>query len=242
MAEIEEILSQRTDLSTFLVHLTKDGASHSALDVLKKILGSGQVKALSPFGHAVQILRNAKMSLESQHCVCFTETPLVHLRLLLGEIKGRSVKLQPFGIALPKKLGRTLGLNPVWYINMTPGAKGGWLSEPWNDLIDEAIANHGLTPFEDSPVARLTPFVEQMGTWKNRRKEFWWEREWRKRGNLLLPPRFIIIAPESKHVHLRKHISEQGNYSPDMPLIDANWSLEQIIGGLAGFKPSELGL
>lgn len=248
MPKIEDILSQRSDLSTFLVHLTKDSATKDgmampAVEALKRILQSGEVQARNSFGHAVSKLRAAKMSLISQRCVCLTETPLVHLRLLLGEIEGRKVPLKPYGIALPKKIGRLSGINPVWYLNMTPGAKGGWLSEPWNKLIDEAIANHTTVPFDQSSIAKLTPFIEQMGTWSaTSRKEFWWEREWRKLGKLELPQRFIVIAPEKVHGSLRTYIDGQGKYSPNMPLIDANWSLEQIIGGLAGFAPPDLGL
>lgn len=244
MAKIEDILSQRTDLSTFLVHMTKDTPSVTALDVLKNILKSGELRTRTAFGHAVMPLRAAGLPVTSQQCVCFTETPLVHLRLILGEIDGRNVPLKPYGVAFPKKIGRQLGLNPVWYIDMSPGRKG-WLSEHWNELISSAIDSHksGAVKFEDSPVARLTPFVEQMYTYDDgRRKEFWWEREWRKREKLILPTRFIVIAPEKSHASLREFLTEQKKYSSNMPLIDANWSLEQVIGGLAGFRPSDLGL
>lgn len=244
--KIEDILSQRTDLSTFLVHMTKDTTSMTALDVLKNILKTGEVRSgRKAFGQAVMPLSTAGLPTTSQQCVCFTETPLVHLRLILGEIDGRNVPLKPYGIALPKKIGRYLGVNPVWYIDQSPGAKDGWLSDHWNKLIDAAIedAKSEKVKFEDSPVAQLTPFVEQMFTYKDGgRKEFWWEREWRKRGRLKLPQRFIVIAPEKSHSSLREFITAQDKYVPKMPLIDANWSLEQIIGGLAGFSSSELGL
>jgi hypothetical protein len=43
---------------------------------------------------------------------------------MLGQIEGRSVQLEPYGIAITKKLGRKGGVNPVWYLDMTPGHAG----------------------------------------------------------------------------------------------------------------------
>lgn len=240
VAKIEEILSQRSDLSTFLVHLTKRSGASSGFDILKQILADQQIEARSPFGQAVDPLRKAGLPLMSQRCVCFTETPLVHVRLLLGAIDGRRTTLEPYGIALPKKVGRRASVNPVWYIDMTPGAPD-WLSVPWNQLIDDAIAGHAELPFDRHPVAKLAPFVEQMGTWPNRRKEFWWEREWRKLGDFTLPGRLIVIAPESDHDELCAFV-EALELDLQISLLDASWSLEQIIGGLAGFSPGDLGL
>jgi hypothetical protein len=243
MATIEEILSQRSDLSTFLVHLTKDNGSTPAYDILKAILQSQKIEARSPFGQALKALGDAHLPKDSQNCVCFTETPLVHLRLLLGTIDGRQVNLQPYGIAIPKKVGRKASVNPVWYLDMTPNAPG-WLTIPFNQIIKDAIANNAAVPFDQHPIAQLAPFIEQMGTWSKSksRKEFWWEREWRKRGDFTIPHRVIVVAPEEKHAELKQFIDGIGTYSPTIKLIDASWSLEQIIGGLAGFQPADLGL
>lgn len=241
MANIKEILSQRSDLSTFLVHMTKDVKALKAPDVLKAILKSGKIEARNPFGPAVNELKAAKISTASQNCVCFTETPLLHLRLLLGEIEGRAVRLRPYGIAMPKKVGRSKSVNPIWYLDQTPGAPE-WLGKAWAPLITVAIKNHAKQPFDKNPISKLTPFIEQMGTWptKGTMKEFWWEREWRKRGDFFLPSRVIVIAPELEHGDFRRFIDELGTISA--VLIDASWSLEQIIGGLAGFEATDLGL
>lgn len=90
-------------------------------------------------------------------------------------IDGRAVQLQPYGIALPKKMGRSMGVNPVWYLDMSPGPHE-WLTNPFNALIESAI---DAGKFDESDIAKLAPFVEQMGTNRARtfRKEFWWERE-----------------------------------------------------------------
>lgn len=85
-----------------------------------------------------------------------------------------------------------------------------WLIKPVNKLIEQALKElkaqrddgDGDLVFGDYPVAKLTPFIEQMGTGPGFRKEFWWEREWRHLGHYELPPRVIVIAPESEHAEV----------------------------------------
>jgi hypothetical protein len=135
--DIKEILRRRTDLSTFLVHLTRTSADLSAADRLESILQSGQILAGSNFGAAVARLVQAKQTPAGQECVCFTETPIEHIHLLLQDIDDRQVKFEPYGIAITKRVGRMNGLNPVWYIDITPGHN--WLTTPLNHLIDGEI-------------------------------------------------------------------------------------------------------
>lgn len=239
MATIQEVLAQRTDLSSFLVHLTRERGGVSAKECLKSILSAGKVEARSPFGMAYRALAAANLSNASQRCVCFTETPLVHLPVLAEDIEGRQVKLAPYGLAIPRRVGRAAGINPVWYLDATPGHT--WLTNPVNDLVKKAVLSNGQVPFEQSEVARLAPFLEQMGTWENSKKEFWWEREWRKVGDYHLPVRFIVIAPADEHAELKAHIDSLEDHLYKTPMISADWSLEQIIGRLAGFNMDELG-
>lgn len=64
------------------------------------------------------------------------------------------------------------------------------------------------------------------------RKEFWWEREWRKKGDFLLPDTYIIIAPETRHGEFDVY---------NQAVIDPNWGLEAIIARLAGFAAADVG-
>ena len=174
--QIEDILRRRTDLSTFLVHLTRSHENRSAKDRLKTIVKDECLRVGAPMGHAHGALADAGVSVESQRCVCFSETPLEHVSLLVEEIEGRECQFEPYGIAITKKQGRAEGVNPVWYGDITPGHD--WLSNPINALVDEAVQYRS---FEGSHLARLTPFIEPMGRGKGPkgpyRKEFWWERE-----------------------------------------------------------------
>lgn len=77
-----------------------------------------------------------------------------------------------------------------------------------------------------------------MGTGPGYRKEFWWEREWRRLGNLALPPRYIVLCPEADQPRFKSVLSNGG--SPAMPFVDPRWSLEQIVAKLAGFSDADI--
>ena len=241
--DIERLLARRTDLSTFLVHLTRAGGGQTAKERLINILRTHVIEARSPFGPAVQRLNNAQQSTDSQKCVCFTETPLEHVHILTSEIDDRDYCFEPYGIAISKKQGRKAGVNPVWYLDITPGH--GWLTVPLNQMIDTAIAGGN---YAADPLARLTPFVEQMGRGQNAigdggyKKEFWWEREWRHQGNFSIVGKLVILCPVGDVLEIKAVLEEdEGHLIDDPSFVDPQWSLEQMIGRLAGFSLADLG-
>lgn len=239
---IEDVLARRSDLSTFLVHLTRNGDddADTARARLSSILQGWRIEARSPFGHAMSALTAAGQPLDSQKCVCFTETPLEHVSLLTSHIEGRNVHMQPYGVGLSKKRSRREGVNPVWYLDITPGHN--WLTVPVDELIQEALNSPG--GYASSPIARLTPFIEQMGSQapapnvQGYRKEFWWEREWRHVGHFILPDRLLVFCPEEDFPHFRNILEEHEEDDRKAKLLDPRWSLEKMIGRLAGFGPS----
>ncbi len=105
---VSEIIARRTDLSSFLVHLTRDTAEKSAKSRLTEILQSQRLLAMSPFGSAYEKLKNANLSVDSQKCVCFTETPLEHVNLLTEKIEGRQCQ---FDRTHPPHLAYPCGYN-----------------------------------------------------------------------------------------------------------------------------------
>jgi hypothetical protein len=246
--KIDEVLVRRSDLSTFLVHLTRSGDDDddTAKDRLINILTGHTIEARSPFGPAVERLRKKNLSTTSQNCVCFTETPLEHVHLMTQKIDNRSYAFEPYGIAISKKIGRKWGVNPVWYLDITEGHD--WLSQPFEKLIDEAITKG---KFDKSHISKLAPFIEQMGTGMGSngtkyRKEFWWEREWRHKGNMSLAGTLIVLCPvkDIKEVReaLRAVPENQQFVDPETTkFIDPRWNLEQIIGKLAGYSLGDLG-
>jgi hypothetical protein len=234
MLNIRQVLSRRSDLSTFLVHLTREyPEGTSPKENLKSILIGETVEARNPYGAAVYQLNRSKVdsaSLDTQKVVCFTETPLEHVQLISEPISGRNFRFGPYVIAITKRVARQRAVNPVRYLDITPGHN--WLTMPLNSMVNDAI-NKG--DFKASDVARLTPFIEQMGPLSSgSRKEFWWEREWRHVGDFRLASRFIVICPEKDFSEVMPLCHE------NIRLIDPEWSLEQIIGRLAGFDAGDI--
>jgi hypothetical protein len=144
--DIREILNRRSDLSTFLVHLTRDSAEVGAAENLRDIIKTRRIEARSVFGHLRRRLGEIGKDLDSQKCVCFTETPLEHAHMLVAEIDERKFKFEPYGIALTKKIGRQRGIDPVWYVDITPGHE-------W------------LTGVLDSLAKRLSRAISPTATW-----------------------------------------------------------------------------
>jgi hypothetical protein len=234
--DIKQLLARRSDLSTFLIHLTREYNGAAAKDNLKSILNDRVIEARNPYGSAIERLRELGQrndtNLNTQKVVCFTETPLEHIRLLVGEIEGRRFKFEPYGIAITKRTARTMGVNPVWYLDITPNHD--WLTTPLNRLIDAQIQSGG---FSTGDLAKLAPFIEQMGSGSGYFKEYWWEREWRHRRDFVLGmPKFIIICPEREF----DEVTPQWAKDMKIPIRDSEWSLEQIIGKLVGFSPEQI--
>jgi hypothetical protein len=248
MPTIRELLARRTDLSTFVVHLTREYAAQSPSTNLGAILGSQQIEARNAFGSAISAITEVS-DIASQKCVCFTETPLEHLHLFFERITDlvRNCDFAPYGLAITKRVARESAVNPVWYTDISPTGHN-WLMNSVNELVAEALAQVAAERQEDAgasfrqkSIARLTPFIEQMGhRGGSYRKEFWWEREWRHVGDFLLPRRYIVIAPQSEHAAFLA-IANVGGITR-ASAIDANWGLEEIIGRLAGFSDDQVGV
>jgi hypothetical protein len=223
--KIEELLNRRTDLSTFVVHLTKTMGEASGADNLRSILTGRVIRAVRPMGWAFDAAEQKGVSTDSQRVVCFSETPLEHLYALFADIADRDVQLEPYGLAFTKITARKMGVNPVWYVDKTWG-KHWMLGLALDGLRDEAVAK-GL---DGTDAGTIFPFIEWMGDWRAQgysRKEFWWEREWRHLGNFEFDHRDValIIAPDEMHPELEKRTGRR--------CINGSWSLERIIAKLA---------
>jgi hypothetical protein len=243
--KIEDLLHRRTDLSTFVIHFTRNSEESSALDNLTSILKTNYIEARNPFGMGRNVaLRDRRfaedtMFQESQKVVCFSETPIEHAWMMCTEIEGRENGFEPYALAFTKSWARTRGVNPVWYLDMTPGYGHDWLTKPIDTLRDEAVndaASKGRS-LSEYPIIRILPFLEQMGPMSGVRKEWWWEREWRRVGHLNFAWSEVvaILAPAEQHTLIHEEITRgvQPSYLPP-PLLDPNWGLERMTSALRG--------
>ncbi len=251
MATIEEQLHRRTDLSTFLVHFTRRHNRRSARQNLVSILRDRCIEARSVYGMADGLVERFPELADDQKTVCFTETPLEHAWMMCSTIEGRTVQFNGYGVAFTKTFARRRGVNPVWYLDITRRGGTDWLTVPINDLLDQAVEDaippRATTPYIEelasAPILRLTPFIEQMGNPRGRRKEFWWEREWRHVGDLSFSTDDIVVvfAPEDEHDFLQEQLRSRPRGASTTPpiagnmpaFVDAKWGLERMIGALA---------
>ena len=241
MASIKEVLRERGDLSTFVVHLTRGDDPRGNLE---SILTNTVVEARSCFGPKPSrdlAEKHPGTLLEaSQRAACFTETPLRFVRLMCEDIENRTMNFAPYGVAFTRTFARSKGVNPVWYVDRHYRSDD---PQPWRivpvwDMINSAVATN-LPPekLAELPIFKLTPFIETMGRPKGgTRKEFWWEREWRKVGDLgFLPSKAVVVlAPADEHDALRAAVQHIPGYK-SVRLVDVNWTADQIkvaIGGL----------
>ena len=232
--EIEELLHRRTDLSTFLVHLTKTTQVDSGESVAARENLISIIDALGGIG-CIEARREQGMAkgkgVPNQSVVCFTETPLEHAWTLFQDIEGRQERLEPYGVVFSKIWARSKGVNPVWYIEGSN--EGEWLTKP----IDRIVATDANEANKDilCEFFNLTPFFEPMGTWPASRKEFWWEREWRKIGDLTFnwTDLVAILCPEEDHTFISDSLNGD---AIRRKLLDPTWGLERMISSLSGMN------
>lgn len=245
MTTIEGMLHRRNDLSTFLVHFTKDApdGTGSGFDALKGIVTRLKIEARTAYGAAVSS-GNPRVG-DSQKVACFTETPLEHSWTMTRELaERRASKFAPYGVAFTKSYARRRHCNPVWYVNCTRGYD--WPTH----AINAAVAAETRPYSDKDSIFRVTPYIEQMGDWSTggttNRKEFWWEREWRHVGDFTFEPihTVAVLAPAPVHDELRQVLVGTALWSSrpvPVPILDPDWGLERMIAVLSGVAQEDLG-
>ena len=221
----EQFLDKKRDFSPLLVHLTRDrtdenGKSILAFEVLQRILSENELKALNPYCIFNSKLRDRGSNLRNKfNVVCFTETPIDQIDLLLQPVYGRDIKLAPYGLVFTKKDVREYGGNPVLYVR-------GDLSDPLWNLFNKAAKND-FSEQENRLLALVSKCDESI--------DFHWEREWRIVGNLTLQRTEIWtniycgLCPE-------ENISYFENKYRPVKFISPHWGINKILDKLVKNK------
>ncbi len=120
------------------------------------------------------------------------------------------------------------------YMDMTPGHN--WeVVKAAEALVKRAIESG---EFLSDPISRLAPFLDWMGTWPSgKKKEFWWEREWRHLGDLKFSINdvAVVLCPEEAFLPIGDLLNEFG-LKRHVHTIDLTWGLEHIIKRLADLE------
>lgn len=218
--QISEVLSQRTDISRFVVHLTKDTDKGTAFENLVSILKEREIRAANHHCLFSPKLRNEEKELQKRFYVtCFTETPLNKIHLLT-DISNRKVNLEPYGVVFKKEKIRKSRGNPVFYIYEENQILIRYLHDQYEEFIREYYEEDTLAKF--FTLGAITNIVK-----KNH--DFHWEREWRVRRKLkfFYNDIYAIIAPLSKHEELKEELKvDNFNY---IPFIDPKWNYEEML-------------
>ena len=105
----EEFLERKKDFSPFLVHPTREDEEYYAKDVLKYILNENTLRAYNHFCYFSPALNDKEnpespLLLNKFRVVCFTETPIDQIDVLLYKVKTRKFKLDPYGLVFQKNI------------------------------------------------------------------------------------------------------------------------------------------
>lgn len=181
--EIQEILNFRTDISPFLVHLTREYNGNAAKENLENII---KEKTLKQSGNRISDARFGidDLTLEEEErkqifgAICFTETPLNEVHCLL-EIQHRNFDLKPYGLVFMKERLSNRGVSPVFYLNNKNGDKDGVL---------RVLCSLCMKNTTKKEAKKILPLIACFGkhitapnarTPQNGDQDFLWEREWR---------------------------------------------------------------
>ena len=182
-----------------------------AKDVLGQILTEKTSRAYKHFClFSSNLKKSDDTSLKDKfRVVCFTETPIDQIDILLSRVRGRNIKLDPYGLVFKKAFIKQHKGNPVFYVTKKV-AKPLWTLY-WNQPSDEVCKLLALVTLYDEKV------------------DFHWEREWRIVGDLEFQLDDIYCG-----LCLEEDIPQfERNYSP-VKFISPYWGINKILDKLVG--------
>ncbi|BAL61792.1 hypothetical protein QQG09_07860 [Melissococcus plutonius] len=214
-------LTDRTDISKFLTHLTRNTKDATAKENLISILNDKKINASSYCCMFNKELAKLSEEYQKQFSVtCFTETPLDRLKVIVKTLEHNNNRFAPYGLIFMKDvqcLESGFGINPVIYVrhqnrNLT---KSFW--DQFNHW-----RNH---PNENESFPTFGCLVNHVSLENN----FQWEREWRMKGDYYFDYNQIvaIIAPQDEHAAIKKSCIFE--FANKLTFIDSEWNTEEIL-------------
>ena len=226
---LNEFLDKKQDYSPFLVHLTKDspdifgGGSVPAKDVFDAIMRERKLKAFNYhclFGKDLDNRKGTQHIVDRFKVVCFTETPIDQIGILLREVLGRRFQPKPYGLIFKKDYIREKGGNHVLYLTKET-ANPLWRLY-WPLFITDVTDDTRIDPFspEGETICRLLALVSLC----KEGNDWHWEREWRivRDFQFNLSDIYCGLCPEEDIEHFEK------NYPP-VKFISPDWSTNKIL-------------
>ena len=216
----DEFLDKKQDYSPLLVHLTRDGMDETgnvsvcAKDVLDCILHEQTLRAFNYYCLFKSDLEQQSSSLQDLFkVVCFTETPLDQISILLKQVYGRNITYAPYGLVFKKEYIRQYGGNPVFYANPS------LFDSLWR--LYRLASGDNFTLRENRFLALVNKCDETV--------DFHWEREWRivDRLEFSLDDIYCGLCPP-------EDISYFENKHSQVKFISPYWGINKILDKLVG--------
>lgn len=210
----DEFLDKKRDFSHLLVHLTRRDEEYSAKGVLECILNEQTLRAYNYYCIFQDKIKSLDNALQNKfRVVCFTETPIDQIGVLLERVEGRNIILEPYGLVFKKDYIREKEGNPVFYIT-------GSLSTPLWKLYNDA-KNTQCAGEENKVLALVNKCDEAI--------DFHWEREWRIVGDLKfdLSDIYCGLYPEDDISYF------ENKYMP-VKFISPYWGINKTLDKLVG--------
>lgn len=221
-----EFLDKKLDYSPLLVHLTREDTEFQAKDVLGIILDENTLRA---YKHHCYFSKNLDASQSEPvknkfRVVCFTETPIGQIDVLLNKVAGRNFEPAPYGLVFKKDYIREEGGNPVFYVTKK-------IAKPMYDLLyTEYIQGKEQVPEDLCRLLALVNICEK-GEKGEKDNDWHWEREWRIVGDLefKLNDIYCGLCPE-------ENISDFENKYKPVIFISPNWGVNKILDKLVSLS------
>lgn len=237
----------RSDLSQFLIHLTKNGNFQSyypsssggylyrrvsvrAKSSLDQMLSTRKIEARSPFGYFKLKISFPKQSRgpvapDWIKSVCFSETPLQELKNFYTAVTSKRNAYQKYGLAFwaDNLIGK--GANPIFY---TDSRKSSYLNA-LNQMLGPQIQQF-------VPVLHLYETFGPLVLGGQGYSDFRWEREWRKRGDLKFQDTDVAfgLCPANEIDHYEALVNRA------YPFLDPDWDEATIRAYLNKFGANRL--
>ena len=208
----------RTDLSRFVVHLTRDDRRDyddgwTAPENFDGIAKERMIRALHP--HCLHKNDIPEQYWDDLSVCCFTETPLSELHQLTRHVPGRRIRLSDYGFVFSREFLISKGAQPAIYVS---SYGGNTLVREAADRIYELAKNNDFR----GRLRRLLPYLNAM----HERYDFAWEREWRVAGHVRFTPKDVVcvILPDEGEEERKEKYLRRG-----VPVISPGWTLERIV-------------
>ena len=229
---------KREDFSKFIVHLTRNygklSAEQNLINIIKvKFIESRNYHCL--FNYEFKKLKFSNVLKEKFKTVCFTEIPLNQIQKIVGNIPGRKIQLQPYGLVFWRDDLLANGANPAIYINASGKLKQYLLNKFREDF--QGINQYKKLKLNDSFYNEVINYYSLVNVIQDN-YDFTWEREWRHNGNYEFNYRNLVaVIAEHPDDFIEKCSSrfskKRMDYIKRIPVISPDWNYEEILESFA---------